>query len=167
MLTLLAKCLKILNSEIEPGQISLALCFSMLMGLTPLFSLHNVFVLFAVLFIRVNLSAFLLGWGMFSLMAYLLDPLFHSLGLIVLSAPVFQGLFTILYNIPIARVSGFNNSIVMGSLVFSLVLFVPSYIVFKILITRYRVDLLSWVQKVKLVQILKTSKLFSIYESLS
>lgn len=167
MFTLLANCLKILNSESEPGQISLALCFSMIMGFTPLVSLHNVVTLFLVMLIRVNLSAFLLGWGLFSLIAYGLDPLFHMLGVIVLNAPIFKDLFTTMYNIPLFRISGFNNSLVMGSLVFSLVLFIPSFVLFNALITRYRVDVLNWVKKLKLVQIMKTSKLFSIYDSLS
>ena len=40
MIQMVAKVLKILNSESDPGQISLALCFAMVAGLTPFFSLH-------------------------------------------------------------------------------------------------------------------------------
>lgn len=72
----LAKFLRVLNSETDPAQISLAFCFSMVAGLTPLFSLHNLPILFLVLVLRVNLSAFLLGFAFFSGIAYLLDPLF-------------------------------------------------------------------------------------------
>ncbi|GAB6097999.1 hypothetical protein JCM14469_42530 [Desulfatiferula olefinivorans] len=167
MLTLLAKCLKILNSESEPWQISLALCFSMMMGFTPLFSLHNILVLLCVLLIRVNMSAFMLGWAGFSLIAYALDPLFHPLGLMILTASSLEGLFTLMYNIPFIRVFHFNNSLVMGSLIVSLLLFVPAFAVMRILIFRYREDVVTWVQKVRLMQILKSSKLFSIYDSLS
>lgn len=167
MFTLLAKCLKILNSETDPGQISLALCFAMAMGLSPLLSVYSLIILFVVLFIRVNLSAFLLGWALFSLIGYALDPLFHSLGLSILNSPFLERLFTVLYNIPVFRVMAFNNSLVMGSLVCSLILFIPSFLIFKRLIVRYRTDLLAWIEKIRLVQILKSSKLFSIYNSLS
>jgi uncharacterized protein (TIGR03546 family) len=167
MLTLLANCLKILNSESKPWQISLALCFAMVMGFTPLFSLHNILVLLCVLLIRVNLSAFMLGWGAFSLIAYALDPLFHPLGLMTLTAPSLEGMFTLMYNTPFFRVSHFNNSLLMGSLIVSLLLFIPAFVVFRILIVRYREDVLTWVQKMRLMQILKSSKLFSIYDSLS
>ncbi len=77
MLKLIAKLLKVLNSDTDPSQISLAVCFSMIVGLTPFFSLHNLMILLLALFIRVNLSSFLLGLALFSGVAYLLDPLFH------------------------------------------------------------------------------------------
>lgn len=167
MVTLLANILKILNSEAEPGQISLALCFSLVMGFSPLFSIFTLITLFLVLFIRVNLSAFLLGWGAFSLIGFVLDPVFHSLGLAILHAHALEGLFTAMYNIPFFRVLAFNNSLVMGSLCVSLVLFVPCFFLIKTLIVRYRVDFMAWIEKVRLVQIIKTSKLYSIYNSLT
>lgn len=167
MVTFLANILKLLNSEAEPGQISLALCFSLVMGFSPLFSVYSLITLFLVLFIRVNFSAFLLGWGAFSLVGYAVDPLFHALGLAILQAQSLESLFTAMYNIPLFRVMAFNNSLVMGSLVCSLLLFLPCFFGFRALIIRYRVDFLNWIEKIRLVQILKSSKLFSIYESLS
>ncbi|MEJ2231585.1 MAG: TIGR03546 family protein, partial [Nitrospirales bacterium] len=124
MIKLLAKLLRVLNSETDPGQISLGLCFAMVAGLTPLLSLHNLVVLLLVLVLRVNLSAFLLGLALFTGIAYLLDPLFHSLGLAILTAPALQELWTALYQSIWWRIERFHNSIVMGSLTFSLVLFV-------------------------------------------
>ena len=44
-------------------------------------------LLLLVFVLRVNLSAFLLGLVIFTGFAYLLDPLFHSLGLAILTAP--------------------------------------------------------------------------------
>ncbi len=79
MIKLLAKLLRVLNSETDPGQISLGLCFAMIAGLTPLLSLHNLVVLLLVCILRVNLSAFLLGLAVFTGIAYLLDPLFHHI----------------------------------------------------------------------------------------
>ena len=66
MLRAIAKLLKALNSESNPVQISLAFCFALIAGFTPLLSLHNLLVLFLVLILRVNLSAFILGLGVFS-----------------------------------------------------------------------------------------------------
>ena len=99
MLTMIARLLKVLNSETEPGQISLALCFAMIAGLTPLFSLHNLFILLIVLIIRINISSFIMGSIFFSGIAYLLDPLFHSIGFAVLTAKTLETLWTSLYNI--------------------------------------------------------------------
>ncbi|MCA9481390.1 MAG: DUF2062 domain-containing protein, partial [Nitrospira sp.] len=77
MIKLLAKLLRVLNSETEPGQISLGFGLAMIAGLTPLLSLHNLLVLLLVCVLRVNLSAFLLGLALCTGIAYALDPLFH------------------------------------------------------------------------------------------
>ena len=167
MIKLLAKLLRVLNSESEPGQISLGFCFALIAGLTPLLSVHNVFVLLLVLMLRVNLSAFLVGLALFTGIAYLLDPLFHQLGLAVLTASSLESLWTSLYQSVWWRLEHFNNSIVMGSLAFSVVLFVPVLWLSNLLIRRYRQHVLAWVRKTKIMQMFKASKLYQTYETLS
>lgn len=167
MFGVIAKVLKVLNSEAEPSQISLALCLSMIAGLTPILSLHNILVLLAALLLRVNLSAFILGWGFFTGIAYLLDPLFHRLGYGLLAAAALEGLWTRLYNLSLFRLENFNNSIVMGSLVFSLLAFVPAYLLSNFIIHRYREHILAWIRKTRLMQFIKASKLYTAYQALS
>jgi uncharacterized protein (TIGR03546 family) len=167
MIKLLAKLLRVLNSETDPGQISLGLCFAMIAGLTPLLSLHNLAVLLLVFILRVNFAAFLLGLGVFTGIAYVMDPLFHLLGLSVLTAPALEGLWTSLYQSVWWRLEYFNNSIVMGSVVFSVGLFIPVLLLSNLLIRRYRQHVLAWVQKTKVMQMFKASKLYETYQTLS
>ncbi|MDR4494817.1 MAG: TIGR03546 family protein [Nitrospirales bacterium] len=167
MIKLLAKLLRVLHSETEPAQISLGLCFAMVAGLTPLLSLHNLLVLLLVCVLRVNVSAFLLGLAVFTGIAYMLDPLFHQIGFAVLTAPALEGLWTALYQSVWWRLEHFNNSIVMGSLVFSVMLFVPVLLLANLLIRRYRQHVLAWVQKTRIMQMFKASKLYQTYEALS
>ena len=158
MFRIVAKFLKILNSETEPGQISLAFCFSMIAGLTPLVSPHNILVLLLVLLFRVNLSAFILGLGLFSGIAYLLDPLFHKIGLAVLTANALESIWTSFYNATIWRIERFNNTVVMGSLAFSLIFFIPLLFLLNIAIRRYREHVLNWIQKTPVMKFFKASK---------
>lgn len=167
MLRLVARLLRVLNSESEPGQISLAFCFAMVAGLTPLLSLHNVLVFFLVLVLRVNLSAFILAFIFFSGLAFILDPIFHVIGLGLLTASPLEWLWTVMYNSTLWRVEKFNNSVVMGSLFFSLVLFAPAYFIFNSLILRYRESVLEWVRKTHLMQAFKASRLYKLYSSYS
>ncbi len=167
MLRVLAKILKVLNSETDPSQISLAFCLSMIAGFSSLLSLHNFMIFFLVLILRVNLSAFILGVGFFSGVAYLLGPFFHWIGLTVLTAGPLEALWTVLYNCTLCRLERFNNSVVMGSLLFSLVIFVPMYILGNLVILRYREHVLSWIQKVGIVRALKASKFYELYQSVS
>ena len=162
---LLLKLIKVLNSETDPGQISLGLCFGLIAGLTPLVSPHNILVLFLVMVIRANLSAFIFSTLMFSGVAWVFDPALSRLGLALLEAPALEGLWTALYNITIFRMDNFNNSIVMGSIVVSLVLFVPCFIAFNKLIFAYRERVLARLRKLKLVQALKASRLWQAYDT--
>ncbi len=167
MLRLLVKFLKVLNSEAEPFQVSLAFCFSMVAGLTPFFSLHNIIVLLTVLLLRVNLSGFILGLLVFSGIAYILDPLFHMMGLALLNAEALKSLWSSLYSSTIWRLENYNNTIVMGSLVFSAALFIPLYVISNILITKYREHVLEWINKTRFMQAIKASKFYNIYHSVS
>jgi len=167
MLKLIAKFLKILNSDAEPGQISLAFCLAMVAGLTPLLSLHNLLVLLLACLLRANLAAFFLGLLAFTGVAYLFDPLFNQLGLALLTAAPLHSLWTSLYNLTLFRLENFNNSIVMGSLVVSLVLFVPMFLLFNLLIRKYRENLLGWVMKSRLMKLFLASKLYRLYQTVT
>ena len=164
---LIAKLFRVLNSETDPAQISLGICFALILGLTPLFSLHNLAVVLLVLVLRVNLSTVIAATAAFSGMAYLLDSLFHQIGLAVLTAGSLNGLWTVLYGTLAFRLGHLNNTIIMGSLVSALLLFVPVYFVSSALIVRYREHLLAWVTRLRVVQAFKGSRLFSIYRSIS
>ncbi|MBU0480741.1 MAG: TIGR03546 family protein [Proteobacteria bacterium] len=167
MLKLIARFLKVLNSDAEPGQISLAFCFAMVAGLTPLASPHNILVLFLVCILRANLSTFLLGLLVFTGIAYLLDPLFNLIGIALLTMGPLNSLWTALYNTTLFRLENFNNSIVMGSLAFSVVLFAPMYFLSSLLVVRYRDHVLRWVERSRLMKFFMASKLYTLYKSIT
>ena len=167
MLKALARILKVLNSETEPSQISLAFCLALITGFTPLWSLHNLIVVLLALIIRVNLSTFIVGTVFLSGVTYLLDPIFSWIGVIVLTAGPLESFWTGVYNIPLFRLAKFNNSIVMGSLLVSLALFLPALILTNLAIRSYREHVLQWVRKSRVVEALTASRFYSLYESVS
>jgi uncharacterized protein (TIGR03546 family) len=161
------KLIKVMNSETDPLQIGLGLCLGLVAGLTPLASLHNLVVLLLVMLLRVNISSFITATLFFSGVAWAIDPLMSRIGLALLSADALEGLWTALYNITVMRLARFNNSIVMGSLVLSLALFVPVLFASIFLIRQYRENVMSFVNRLKAVQALKASKFYRMYDSLS
>jgi uncharacterized protein (TIGR03546 family) len=167
MLKAIAKLIKVLNSDAEPGQIGAALGFSMIAGLTPFWSLHNLIVLLLVLVLRVNLSAFLLGLVFFSGLAFGLDPLFHRIGLWLLTAGSLNGIWTAMYNQTLWRLERFNNTIVMGSLLTSLVLFIPLLLLSNLLIRQYRARVMTLVQRSRILQAIKASRFYGYYKTVS
>ena len=142
-------------------QISMGFALALIMGFTPVLSLHNLLVLFVLLIFRINLAAFLLAWAFFSAMAYLLDPVFHTIGQDILTNKEMLATWTEMYNSTFWRVANFNNTIVMGSLVVSLAIFIPMIIISNILIRYYRTHLYVYLQKSKLVRLVQTSKIIT------
>lgn len=167
MLTMIAKLLKILNSEADPSQISLAFGFSLVSGFLVFLSPLNAMVLLIVLLLRVNLSAYLLGTAFFSGISYFLDPLFHRIGLAALTSGNLEAFWTMLYQSTLWRIQRFNNSVVMGGIIVSLLCFFPLVLSSNLLIRKYRDHVLIWVRKTRLMQLFTASKLYSLYEKLS
>jgi uncharacterized protein (TIGR03546 family) len=160
--------IRIIHSETDPRQISLGFALGMIPGLTPLTSLHNLLVLLAILFFRVNIGAAMLSWGVFKILAYALDPLFHQIGLFLLTGVAFlQGLWTTLYNAPLVPYTHFNNSIVMGSLVFSLFAFYPVYWGGRFMVVKYRETLMERFNRLRIVQVFRASDLYKWYSRYS
>lgn len=156
-MTLLVKLFKALNANQYPGQIALSFVLGMVMGLTPLFFAHNLLTLALVFFLRVNVSAVLVSLAFFSGVAYLLDPVFNQVGLMVLQMPSLEPIFTDMYNNAFWRVIHFNNTVVLGSVLVSYLLAIPAFFIFLVLIRTYRHAFLKWVSKFKIVQLLKGS----------
>ena len=130
--------LKLLNSEKGTTQIAWGVALGFVLGMTPAFSLQTILVLLLLLFFRVQIGAAFLAAFFFKFVAYLLDPLFNSVGSMVLSQESLKPLFTSLYNMPIVPFTRFYNSIVMGSGV-TAILLVPFVFFFtKWFIHKYR-----------------------------
>lgn len=163
----IAKLLKALASEAKPWQLALGFVFGMFLGLTPLFSLHNLLFVILILMLKVNLGMAVLGFGVFSGIAYLLDPVFHQLGKAILTNEGMRETFTAMYNNEWWALTRFYNTIVMGSLISSLLLSGPMYPFAIWFVGFYRKTILPRVQKLKIVQVLKGTKVYQLYERFS
>ena len=166
MIGLLARILKALNSETDPRQLAGAVVLACFFGLTPLWTLHNLIVLLLVLVLRVNLSIFIVAWGVFTVLAFALDPLFDALGHAVLTAQPLRPLWAAFYATDPGRLSAFNNSVVMGSLCVGIILAPVLWFATTHLVRNYRTHMLEWVRRKRLYQVIRGSRLLTAYQSL-
>ena len=165
MLTVLAKLLKALNSEQSPNQLAIAISLSVILGFTPLISLHNIFVILIALWFRVNLSLLVVSYPLFALMGYLLSPVFESVGLAILQMPSLTPLWDVFFNTLFGRWSDFYYSGVMGSFVVGLITAIVLFPTIKILIRAYREKWMVKFNQFKITKILKASKFWQIYSN--
>ena len=165
MLTLLAKLLHALNSDSSIRQIALAIALGFIVGLSPILTLHNIVIIFFVLIIRVHLGSFILAVGFFSGMSYLLSPVIVQVGESLLTQPTLTDLFTSLYQLSLFKLAHWHHTYVLGAFVLGAVLSAPIYFISKFIIEKYRVHIMTFFEKFRIVKALKASKFCSLYSS--
>lgn len=163
-LQIVSNFLKILRAGQTPRQIAGGFALGSIVGLSPMFTLQGLVVWLLILIFNVNLSAALLSFTLFSIFAYLLDPVFHWLGYqILVNIDQLKDLWTLLYNAPIAPLTRFNNTVVMGSLLAAIVLCVPVYFGMRQFVVAYRATIGSKVEQWKIYQIVSKSAIVRWY----
>jgi len=165
MLTILVKLLKALNSEQSPNQLAFAISLSVILGFTPLMSLHNIFILLIALWFRVNLSFLLVSYPLFALMGFLLSPAFESVGLSILQTPSLIPLWEAFFNTLFGRWSDFYYSGMMGSFVIGLVTAAVLFPVVKWMIRCYREKWMKKISQFKVAKMLKASRFWQMYSA--
>lgn len=166
MLGTLIKILKVLNSETGPWQLAFGVSLGMLLGLTPLLSLHNLIVVLIALWCRVNLSLFFVSFGVFSGIAYLIDPLFHQVGYAVLNSEPLLPLWTNWYNDAFLRWTRFNNTVVIGSLLIGLLALLPMTLLARFGVSYYRQHWQAKLEKTPLMKWLQTTRVTEAFTRL-
>jgi len=163
IIKLLQSLVKALHSEGTPGQLAAGIALGAILGLTPLVSLHNAVVFALIVLLNVSFPGAMLGWALFVPIGFLLDPVFDRIGHTLLFTPSLTPFFTSLYNMPVAPLTDFNNTITLGSLVFSLVSFLPLFFATRWAVKRYRATIGERVRQSRWYGALTTSKLYNVY----
>ena len=166
IIKLIRKLLKALKSASSPAQLGWGFALGMIIGLTPFWNIHNAIFIILIIILKVNIGSAILSFLVFSGFAYLLDPVFHSIGYYLLTQVDFlQNIWQNLYDNPIVVFTKYNNTVVMGSLISAFILFIPSYFGFKAFVHLYRDKIDPYIQKLKIVRVLKGTKLYKIFSS--
>ncbi|HEX2217176.1 MAG TPA: TIGR03546 family protein [Gemmatimonadales bacterium] len=163
LLKLIQSIIKTLHSEGTPGQVAAGMALGAALGLTPLMNVHNLVVFSLIVLLNVSFGGGMLGWALFVPVGFILDPVFHALGLGLLEAPSLRGLWTAMYNTPLVPYTNFNNSVVLGSVVGWLALGLPIFFAARWGVTRYRATIGERVQRSKLYKAITASKAYNVY----
>jgi len=164
LIKLMQSLIGALHSEGTPGQLAAGIALGSFLGLTPLVNIHNAVIFAALVLLNVSFSGGMLGWALFIPFGFLLDPLFDWIGHTLLFTPSLTPFFTSLYNMPIVPLTNFNNTVVLGSFVFAVVLAVPLYVAARLGVTRYRATIGARVRQSRFYQTVMASKVYNLYK---
>ena len=163
-LKLFRSLIKTLHSDGSPSQIAFGVALGAALGITPIANVHNAVVLLLLAVLNVSFAAGMLAWGVFVPIGFMLDPLFDRIGTwLLVDVTALRPLWTSWENVPGLALTNFNNTIVLGSLVFWLVLFIPLYLASRVGVLKYRA---TWGERLKnsrYFKLLETSQLYSVY----
>lgn len=155
--------LKMLNSETGHNQIAAGIAAGFILGMTPMMSLQTLLVFICIFFFRIQAGAAFLTAFFFAFIAWLLDPVFHAVGVSILEMDSLQGLFTYMYNVPILPLTRFNNTVVMGSGVVAIALSPLIFFVSRAMILKYRVTVLARIKSTKFWKAVQATNLYKWY----
>lgn len=165
IIKLVQSLVKALNSEGTPGQVAAGIAVGACLGLTPLLNLHNLLVVAAILFFRVSVPGAMLGWMIFTPVGFLLDPVFHEIGVaLLMDADGLRPIWATAYNTPIIALANPTNTIVVGSFVSWLVLAIPIFFLARYGVTRYRATIYARYKDAKFFRALRASRIYNTYK---
>ncbi len=154
---------RLLNSETGTNQLAAGLTFGMFLGFSPFLSLQTMIIFIILLFFRIQIGAAFVSAFFFKFVAFLIDPAADILGRFILEADGLRPLWVSLYNMPIVPFTRFNNSIAMGSLAVAIVLTVPMFFIFRILVVKYRAAIVARIKQTKIWKAIAATKFYNWY----
>lgn len=164
LLKLLRSLFKTLHSDGSPAQIAFGMALGAALGLTPIANAHNLVVVLLLAVLNVSFAAGLLAWGIFVPIGFMLDPVFDRIGRWILAdAESLRPLWTAWDNTPGIALTNFNNTVVLGSVVAWIALFLPIYFATHFGVVRYRATIGERVKNSKYYKLLEASQLYNVY----
>lgn len=117
-------------SKLTPWRISLAVCLGMLIGANPnVFVIQNLVIISCLFIFRIPKLLFLASLvASFILGMLFLDNGSHSLGTYFLSHKSFYGFFLSLSKVPLIALTGFTNSVTLGSALIAVIVLPVSFV---------------------------------------
>ena len=164
LLKLLQSIVSTLHSGGSPRQVAIGFALGASLGLTPLMNVHNGVVVLLLCLLNVSFGAGLLAWAVFLPVGFMLDPLFDRVGHALLAdTPSLAPLWTSWYNSAGVPWTNFNNTIVLGSVICWLLLFVPIALAVRWGIVHYRTTYAAAIERSRFVRAVQASKLYNVW----
>lgn len=138
MIKALAKTIVALNTNVRKEHIASGFAWGLLLALVPAGNLVWILLFFVSFFLKNNHGIQLLVIALLKLVLPLAAPLLDAFGYSILTMGALEGVFTLLYNLPLAPFTRFNNTLVMGGLATGLVLWLPAFLAVRAAVPVYR-----------------------------
>jgi uncharacterized protein (TIGR03546 family) len=164
---MLSSFFKILHSKDTPNQIAWGFALGALVGFLPVSSPQALLLFFIILLLNVNMGMAFLVIPIFKILSISLYALADSIGrYLLIDSDALKPLWTNLYNMPIVPFTKFNNTVVLGSFVIAIILFIPIVIFAKKGVIYYRTQIMTHIENYKIIKWLMATKVYALYRKI-
>ncbi|EMB21980.1 DUF2062 domain-containing protein [Treponema denticola] len=129
---------KAINANAHPGDIAHAVALGLFLAILPKNNLTFTFLFFLSIFIRINKGAFFISFILFGFVTPFMDVLINNIGFWAVQLSFLRPIFIALENIPFVALFKLSNTMVLGGIIWGLILYIPVYILTRIIIAKYR-----------------------------
>ena len=149
------KILRILKSNLSPNQIAFGFAVGVFAGLPPM-GLHVIIPCTLALLVRCSFRSFLISMGLFKLLSLAVAPGTYVIGEWCLdSNRGLDALWRWIFQLPVLAPMGYGRYLLFGSLVVSLLVAIPVFLIVRLLVMRYRESFARWVSGWRLSEFLR------------
>jgi uncharacterized protein (TIGR03546 family) len=134
----IAKLIVAFNSNISKAQIAAGFACGLLLALVPAGNLLWIALFLAVFLTKANYGVAMIAMAILKLFTPIMTGPIDALGWAILNAQPLEKIFTDLYALPIAPLTRFNNTLVMGGFAAGLALWLPAFFSGIVLVAFYR-----------------------------
>ena len=127
-----------INANAHPGDIAHAVALGLFLAILPKNNLTVTFLFFLSIFIRINKGAFFISFILFGFVTPFMDVLINNIGFWAVQLSFLRPIFIALENIPFIALFKLSNTMVLGGIIWGLILYIPVYILTRIIIAKYR-----------------------------
>lgn len=157
------KLIRLLHAEEGSFNIALAFSLSLFPGFAGFMSIFGLITILMVVFFRIQMGAYFLGYFFFSLLSLALLGPMNRLGHAILLEPSLDGLWTTFYDWPLMHWLNYNHTLVMGGQLLAIVLFPFSLVLLNYLVQKYQRTVVQKLKNTKLYKNFERSTFFINY----
>ena len=129
---------KSINANAHPGDIAHAVALGLFLAILPKNNLTFTFLFFLSIFIRINKGAFFISFILLGFVTPFMDIIINNIGFWAVQLSFLRPIFVTLENIPFVALFKLSNTMVLGGIIWGLILYIPVYILTRIIIAKYR-----------------------------
>lgn len=127
-----------INANAHPGDIAHAVALGLFLAILPKNNLTFTFLFFLSIFIRINKGAFFISFILLGFVTPFMDVLINNIGFWAVQLSFLRPIFIALENIPFVALFKLSNTMVFGGIIWGLILYIPVYILTRIIVAKYR-----------------------------